>query len=172
MLGWASARRVPLLHASDVLIHFEDNRPLLTIGCAAYDLAWRCCPSDPLAIAGVPEVLVVPDEAALLDAMRTSLLDGHVTPMLDALQRSVRLGTVRCSARCLRHRLRHPAGRRRAARRHGANIGTLLEALGMTTWSRSSPTPAASRSVQRRTCCLAFTLPQPKVCSGCCITPT
>jgi ferric iron reductase protein FhuF len=23
--------------------------------------------------------------------------------------------------------------------------------------------------VQRKTCCLAFTLPQPKVCKGCCI---
>jgi ferric iron reductase protein FhuF len=23
--------------------------------------------------------------------------------------------------------------------------------------------------VQRRTCCLAFTLPEPKICSGCCI---
>jgi hypothetical protein len=23
--------------------------------------------------------------------------------------------------------------------------------------------------VQRRTCCLAFTLPEPKVCAGCCI---
>jgi ferric iron reductase protein FhuF len=23
--------------------------------------------------------------------------------------------------------------------------------------------------IQRRTCCLAFTLPEPKICSGCCI---
>jgi ferric iron reductase protein FhuF len=24
-------------------------------------------------------------------------------------------------------------------------------------------------TVQRRTCCLAFTLPSPKVCQGCCV---
>jgi ferric iron reductase protein FhuF len=33
-----------------------------------------------------------------------------------------------------------------------------------------TPDPQTGRlSIQRRTCCLAFTLPEPKICSGCCI---
>ena len=31
------------------------------------------------------------------------------------------------------------------------------------------PGPTGEPAVQRRTCCLAFTLPQPKVCGGCCL---
>ena len=43
---------------------------------------------------------------------------------------------------------------------------TLLAALGVDHLVEISP----QLGVQRRTCCLAFTLPQPKICSGCCIT--
>jgi ferric iron reductase protein FhuF len=31
------------------------------------------------------------------------------------------------------------------------------------------PGPTGELTVQRKTCCLAFTLPQPKVCAGCCL---
>ena len=30
--------------------------------------------------------------------------------------------------------------------------------------------PGGRPTVQRKTCCLAFTLPRPKICAGCCIT--
>jgi len=42
---------------------------------------------------------------------------------------------------------------------------TLLAALGVDHLVEIGP----QLTIQRRTCCLAFTLPQPKVCAGCCI---
>jgi hypothetical protein len=42
---------------------------------------------------------------------------------------------------------------------------TLLSALGVEDLVEVSEEPA----VRRHTCCLAFTLPEPKVCRGCCI---
>jgi hypothetical protein len=171
VLGWASARRVPLLHASDVLIHFEDKRPLVTIGYRR-TTSVAVLPSDPLAIAGVPEVIVVPDERSLLDAMRMSLLDGHVTPMLDAMHRTVRLGQ-----RTLLGSLSSGIGNgilRAADALPGstvANIGTVLGALGIDDLVEIVPGAGGEPFVQRRTCCLAFTLPEPKLCSGCCIKP-
>ena len=44
---------------------------------------------------------------------------------------------------------------------------TLLGALGVADLVEITPGPA----VHRHTCCLAFTLPEPKVCRGCCLTP-
>jgi hypothetical protein len=171
VLGWASARRVPLLHASDVLIHFEDKRPLVTIGYRR-TTAVAVLPSDPLAVAGVPEVIVVPDERSLLDAMRTSLLDGHVTPMLDAMHRTVRLGQ-RTLLGSLSSGIANGILRAADALPGGtaANIGTVLGALGIDDLVEIVPGAGGEPFVQRRTCCLAFTLPEPKLCSGCCIKP-
>jgi hypothetical protein len=49
-------------------------------------------------------------------------------------------------------------------------IGTLLGALGVEDLIELVKTPAGNLDVQRKTCCLAFTLPTPKICTGCCIT--
>jgi len=69
VLGWASARRVPLLTSTDVLMHFDDPRPLITLGLHP-DIPVAVLPSDPLAVSGLPQVRVVPDEAALLVELR------------------------------------------------------------------------------------------------------
>jgi hypothetical protein len=171
VLGWASARRVPLLRASDVLVHFEDHRPLLTLGYRrTIDVA--VLPSDPLALSGLPEVVVVPDEAALLSAFRSSLIDDHVTPMLDAIHGEVRLG-----ARTLMGSLASGIanGLVRAADwlpgSTSDNISTVLEALELDDLIELVSGPSGQLSVQRRTCCLAFTLPEPKLCAGCVIKP-
>jgi hypothetical protein len=171
VLGWASARRVPLLNASDVLIHFEDRRPLVTIGYRRSTTV-AVLPSDPLAVAGRPEVLVVPDERGLLDAMAASLLDGHVMPMLDAMHERVRLGH-RTLLGSLSSGIAN--GMLRAADVLPGptveNIGTVLAALGLDDLVELLPGANGEPLVQRKTCCLAFTLPEPKVCSGCCIRP-
>ena len=109
VLGWASARRVPLLDA--------DRRadPLRGPPAAAHHrpappTTVAVLPSDPLALAGLPEVRVVADEAALLAALRASLLDGHLAP---ADRRDPPRGPGRrpYAARLgrLRHRVRHAA---------------------------------------------------------------
>ncbi|MFD0973454.1 IucA/IucC family C-terminal-domain containing protein [Plantactinospora endophytica] len=169
VLGWASARRVPLLRPSDVLVRFEDHRPLLTLGMRrSTEIA--VLPSDPLALSGLPEVRVVLGEAELLAALRASLLDAHLTPMLDALQQQVRVG-ARTLLGSVASGVSHGVLRAADALPGGSaeTIGTLLDTLGVADLVDLVPGPTGELTVQRKTCCLAFTLPQPKVCAGCCI---
>jgi hypothetical protein len=169
VLGWASARRVPLLTADDVLMHFNDPRPLITLGLRA-DIPVAVLPSDPIALSGLPQVRVVPDEAELLTAFRQSLLDEHLTPMLDAIHGRVRLGK-----RTLLGSLASGVAYAVLRSPHvlpgssAAVIDTLLTTLDVADLIELVPSPNGRLDVQRKTCCLAFTLPQPKICHGCCI---
>jgi hypothetical protein len=169
VLGWASARRVPMLTSSNVLIHFDDPRPLVTIGLRA-DTPIVVLPSDPLALSGLPQVRVVADEATLLTALKTALLDEHLGPMLDAIHHRVRLGK-RTLLGSLSSGVAY-AVLRSADVLPGSSaetIETLLSALGVEDLIELVPAPNGKLDVQRKTCCLAFTLPQPKICQGCCI---
>ncbi|BCJ53421.1 hypothetical protein Asp14428_48960 [Actinoplanes sp. NBRC 14428] len=169
VLGWASARRVPLLTGADVLIHFDDPRPLVTLGLHP-DVTVAVLPSDPLALSGLPGVRVVPSEAALLEELRRSLLDEHLEPLLDAIHGKVRLGK-RTLLGSLASGVAY--GVLRSADvlpgSSAENIGVLLGTLGVEDLIELVPGRAGKLDVQRKTCCLAFTLPKPKVCMGCCI---
>lgn len=169
VLGWASARRVPLLHPSDVLIHFEDHHQLLTLGLRSSTTV-AVLPSDPLALAGDPGIRVVADEAALLDALRASLLDAHFTPLIEAIRGEVRIGT-RTLLGSVASGIAHGVLRASDALPgfSAESIRTLLGALGLSDLVELVPGPAGEPAVQRRTCCLAFTLPRPKICQGCCV---
>ena len=171
VLGWASARRVPLLYPNDVMMHFEDRRPLLTLGFRR-SVAVAVLPSDPLALSGLPQVRVMQDEAALLGALRASLLDAHLNPLLDAIHQEVRVG-ARTLLGSVSSGIAH--GILRAADvlpgSTVEHIGTLLTTLGVEDLIELVPGPNGDLAVQRKTCCLAFTLPQPKICTGCCIKP-
>jgi hypothetical protein len=169
VLGWASARRVPLLHPEDVLVRIGEQAPLLTLGLRRTTPV-AVLPSDPLALAGPPEVRVVAGEAELLDALRSSLLDAHLTPMIEALHTQVRLGTrtlLGSVASGVAHGVLRAADALPGS--SAETIGTLLEALGVADLVDLVPGPTGELTVQRKTCCLAFTLPQPKVCAGCCL---
>lgn len=171
VLGWASARRVPLLDPADVLIHFEDHRPLVTLGLRRSTTV-AVLPSDPLALAAPPEVRVVADEAELLGLLRASLLDAHLTPMVEAIQAEVRIG-ARTLLGSVASGVAHGVLRAADALPGSAveAVDTLLGALGVRDLVELVPGPAGVPTVQRRTCCLAFTLPQPKYCQGCCVRP-
>lgn len=169
VLGWASARRVPLVDPANVLVHFEDHRPLLTIGLSpTIDVA--VLPTDPLALGGTPHVQAVPDEAALLATLRESLLDAHLAPMLGRIRAGVRLGE-RTMLGSLASGVAYGILRAADALPGSAteSIHTLLNALGVDDLVDMVPGPDGRPTVQRRTCCLAFTLPEPRICSGCCI---
>ncbi|MBP1786215.1 hypothetical protein J3R08_006065 [Micromonospora sp. HB375] len=169
VLGWASARRVPLLDPADVLVHFEDHHQLLTLGLRA-STPVAVLPGDPLALAGAPGVVVVPDEAALLGALRASLLDAHFAPLIAAIQGEVRIGTrtlLGSVASGIAHGILRAADALPGS--SVATVGTLLGALDLNDLVELVPGPAGEPTVQRRTCCLAFTLPRPKVCQGCCV---
>ncbi|MFC7276625.1 hypothetical protein ACFQS1_21760 [Paractinoplanes rhizophilus] len=169
VLGYASARRIPLLTGANVLMHFRDPRPLVTLGLhPAIPVA--VLPHDPLALSGLPQVRVVADEDALLAELRRSLLDDHLTPLLDAIHDRVRLGK-RTLLGSLASGVAY--GVLRSADvlpgPSAETIGRLLHALGVEDLIELVPDAAGKLDVQRKTCCLAFTLPQPKVCRGCCI---
>jgi hypothetical protein len=169
VLGWASARRVPLLTGTDVLMHFNDPRPLVTLGLSK-DITVAVLPSDPLALSGLAQVRVVADEAALLEELRRSLMDEHLTPLLDAIHAKVRLGK-RTLLGSLSSGVAY-AVLRSADVLPGSSaesIATLLGTLGIDDLIELVPGRAGQLDVQRKTCCLAFTLPKPKVCMGCCI---
>jgi Ferric iron reductase FhuF-like transporter len=170
VLGFASARRVPLLTGSNVLIHFADSRPLVTVGLRA-DTPVAVLAGDPLALSGLPQVRVVPDEAALLAQLRASLLDQHLDPVLDAIHRTVRLGK-RTLLGSLASGVAY--GVLRSADvlpgPSAETIGKLLTALGVEDLIELVPDATGKLDVQRKTCCLAFTLPTPKICRGCCIS--
>jgi hypothetical protein len=168
VLAYASSRRVPLLSPDNVLVHFRTPRPLLTLGLRA-DIPVAVLPGDPIALAGLPQVKVVEDETALLDELRRTLLDETVTPLLDAIHDRLRLGK-----RLLLGSLASGVAQgvlRSADTLPGPSAETienLQTALGV-----QDLTELVDREgkldVQRKTCCLAFTLPTPKVCRGCCI---
>ncbi len=169
VLGYASARRVPLLTADDVLVHFTDPRPLVTLGLRA-DIPVAVLPGDPLAISGLPQVRVVADETALLTELRRSLLDEHLTPLLDAIHDRVRLGQ-RTLLGSLSSGIAYGVLRSADALPGSSaeTIDRLNAALGIDDLIELVRDRQGKLDVQRKTCCLAFTLPQPKVCKGCCI---
>jgi hypothetical protein len=169
VLGWASARRVPLLYPSDVLVHFEDHEPVPTLGLRR-SVEVAVLPDDSLARSQLPEIRVVPGEAELLGALRLSLLDAHLTPMLDSIQARVRVGT-RTLLGSVASGVAYGILRAADALPGSSvrNIGTLLSALDVADLIELVPGPGGEPTVQRKTCCLAFTLPQPKICTGCCL---
>ena len=170
-LGWASARRVPLMRADDVLLRMDDAGPLVDVGLRT-GTTIAVLPNDPLAVAGLPEVLVVPDEAAMLRALRESLLDQHMTPLLDKMHSRAKVGP-RTLLGSLSSGIAY-AVLQAADALPGSSaetIGTLLDALDIGDLIELVPGPDGALTVQRRTCCLAFTLPDPKICPGCCIRP-
>ena len=145
--GWVAARRVPRLTADDVLVRLD--APIAPVRLGLRDPGF-----------GPPAEL------------RRTLLDDHVLPVLDGLQ-----GVVRISRRIMLGSL--AAGLAHAARHAirvvpGASpseVGDLLAALDLGDLLDWSADETGLVSIRRRTCCLAFTLPEPRFCGDCCVLP-
>ncbi len=169
VLGWASARRVPLLTATDAVMHFDDPRPLVTLGVRPATTV-AVLPGDPLALTGHPHVRVVADEDALLAEFRRAVYDEHLGPLLDAIHGQVRLGK-RTLLGSLASGIAYGVLRSADALPGSSaeSIDRLLGVLGVRDLIELYPGRHGKLDVRRKTCCLAFTLPKPKVCPGCCI---
>jgi hypothetical protein len=168
VLGFASARRVPLMAPDRVLVRYSPAQPFLTL--ALREPVTAVLAGDPITATDTPGLVVVPDEAALLGVLRSSLVDGHLEPMLERIQEHVHVGrrTLFGSvASGIAHGLSRAADALPGSTIEAADA--VLAALDADDLVRLTPRPEGGLHVQRRTCCLAFTLPQPKVCSGCCI---
>jgi hypothetical protein len=170
VLGYATARRVPLVRPSGVVLQWSTTQPFMRVGLTTVDVA--VLPSDPILVHGRRRGLrVVPHENALLDELRTSLMDEHLTPILGHIRSRLHLGR-RTLWGSLASGVAH--GLSRAADViPGPTLQTaerVLSSLGVADLVELGPRPGDSGlTVQRKTCCLAFTLPEPKICSGCCI---
>ncbi|MEV4346836.1 (2Fe-2S)-binding protein [Actinoplanes sp. NPDC049596] len=162
VFGWVAARRVPHLTTAQVLVRFDDRYAPARLGLRE-DIPVSVLPDDPLAGRGEPRVSVVSDEAALLATLRRTLLDEHVTPLLDAVQ-----GAARVSRRLLLGSL--SAGIAHAAQRASTVAGAppgettgqvlrMLDVAHLVDWN--------TERVRRRTCCLAFTIPHQRFCADC-----
>jgi hypothetical protein len=117
-------------------------------------------------------IRVLPDGEALVTAMRETLVDQHLAPMLDNIRARVNLGrrTLWGSvASGVAHGLSRAAPDLPVPAFEAAT--GILAALGLDDLVELAPLGGseAGLSIQRKTCCLAFTLPEPTVCLGCCI---
>jgi hypothetical protein len=169
VLGYAVARRVPLLHPETVVVRYGQREPFLTAGLTTVDTA--VLPNDPLALAGGEGVRVVADEAALLTAMRESLVDSHFEPVVANLHHEVRLGH-RTLFGSLASGIANGLSRASDVL-PGSTVElatTVLSALGLADLVDLAPRPGGGLRVARRTCCLAFHLPEPRTCAGCVIS--
>jgi hypothetical protein len=168
VLGFATARRVPLMSPDRVLVRASAAKPFLTL--ALHEPRTAVLAGDPIAATDAPGLVVVPDEAALLDILRTSLVEEHLEPLLDRVREHVHIGRrtlVGSVASGIAHGLSRAADALPGSTLATAN--TILAALDADDLVELTVRPEGGLRVQRRTCCLAFTLPKPKVCSGCCI---
>jgi hypothetical protein len=172
LVGYVSSRRVPLPRAGDVLVRYRGHRPFVTIGLRQPAVAML--DSDPLAAgpsAGRdPRIQVRPDRAALLADLRRALLDEHLEPLLDAIRGRIHLGR-RTLLGSLASDCAHALARTADAIPGPVTdtIDEVLSALGVADLVEVSTRADGKLFIQRRTCCLAFTLPTPKICTGCCI---
>jgi len=168
VLGYATARRVPLMEPSQVLVRYSDHQPFLCAGLA--DPALAVLPTDPIAAHGLPGIQVVPDEAALLATLRTTLVDQHLGPLVERLHLRLHLGR-RTLWGSLASGVAHGVSRA-ADVLPGSTLDcvtTLLSTLDLDGLVDLTPQPNGRLWVQRRTCCLAFALPEPRICTGCVI---
>ncbi len=95
------------------------------------------------------------------EALREKLLDQHLLPVLDGLHGLTHLGR-RTLLGAVASGVAHAVVR--SGRLDVA--APVLDALGVADLVEITP----AGEVHRRTCCLAFALPEPKVCRGCCLT--
>lgn len=142
VVGYAAARRVPIMTPSEVLVQYSPHQPFVRLGLR-----------DPLVV-----------EDASLATLRSAVLDEHLLPLIEQIQTHVHLGTRTLLGSVA-------SGTAYALSRAGlaAQAPEVLAALGVDDLVELMLQPDGQARIHRKTCCLAFTLPTPKVCSGCCI---
>jgi hypothetical protein len=168
VLSWAVARRVPHIEADNVLVRFGAKSPLLEVGLASPSVV--VLPDDPLAQSGLPGISVAADEEILLKTLRVNLLDRHLDPLSDRIHDEVKVGR-RTLLGSVASGIAYAVVRARGVLPEPAaeTAMTLLKALDLDDLVELTAGPGNEPAVRRKTCCLAFTLPQPKICSGCCL---
>jgi hypothetical protein len=175
LLGYAAARRVPLPQPGSLALNWSPQAPFVTVGLIPGRLRVAVLAGDPVS-AGTPahtgpEVLPVRDELALRHELRVALMDEHFVPVMAAIRSRVPVGarTLRGSVASA---VAHAFSRAAAVVPGSAHemASAMLAMFGLDGLvDIATAEHGAGLRVRRRTCCLAFTLPQPKICSDCCL---
>ena len=169
VLGYTGVRRVPLLRPDAVRVRWSTTAPFLQVALIPDAFEVAVLGPDPLAAAGRSALRIAADDDELLALLRASLLDDHLEPLMDQIRRRVHLGRhalLGSVASGIAHGLSRSADVMSGPTLEVAH--KMLEALDLAGLVELAPAPVGV-SVHRRTCCLAFTLPTPKVCTDCCI---
>jgi hypothetical protein len=178
LIGYAGARRVPLPALDNVLVRYSSQQPFVRM--ALHRPVVAVLPGDPLAAFAVPgrhsrqhgfQITVCEDDEALRREMRRVLVDEHLEPLMAGIRERVHLGR-----RTLWGSLASGAAHALAKTDDSVPgpvlplIEEVLASLGVADLvDITVDQETGGLSIARRTCCLAFTLPQPKICVGCCI---
>jgi ferric iron reductase protein FhuF len=114
----------------------------------------------------------------MLGVLRESLLDAHLAPLVEAIHARVKVGTrtlLGSVSSGIAYGVLRTAGVVSGSTGPASTagsveaIGTLLRALDLDDLIELVPGPSGEPTVRRKTCCLAFALPESKICAGCCI---
>lgn len=170
VLGWALNRRVPLATAEAVMVRPGPGDNRLSTALVGAEVA--VLPGDPLA--GSEGTVTARDEDDLLARAGHALLAGHLVPVQDALAGRTKLGG-RSLCGSVAEAAAHPLliAMPRLTPDPRAAAARLLAAFGPPLADLLDLTPAPEGTpYRRRTCCLAFTLPQYGFCATCCIPRT
>jgi ferric iron reductase protein FhuF len=163
VLGYAAARRLPDISPDNVVYRYDPaDKHLVTVGLRN---------SRTTGLLGDPYAQhAVSGDAALLPLLRDAMLGRHLDPLVDRIRARVHvgrrtlLGSLASSVALLLSR--------GADALPGSTLDTanaVLATLDIADLVTMTAQPGGRLDVQRRTCCLAFTLPEPKICGGCCI---
>jgi hypothetical protein len=171
VLGYTGVRRVPLLRPDAVLVRWSTTAPFLKVALVPAALEVAVLGTDPLAAAdrSAGTLRIAADDGELLALLRASLLEDHLEPLMDQIRGRVHLGRhalLGSVASGIAHGLSRSADVLAGPRLQVAH--RMLGALDLDGLVDLAPA-RVGLSVHRRTCCLAFTLPTPKVCTDCCI---
>jgi hypothetical protein len=166
VLGYATGTRLPLLYPERVFVRWAPQAPLVTVALDRVTVA--VLPHDKLA--KHPSTLVVADRHEALALLRTSLVDAHLAPLIGQLAARSKLG-ARTLWGSVASGIAHGVARAASVLPDRAVTISeeLLAGLGLDDLVELAEGPDRSLRVRRRTCCLAFKLPQPKVCTDCCL---
>lgn len=166
VLGYISARRVPLLDADNFVFTVSEDEPMFSGRQVRPQFA--ALPSDRMAT--VPGMEIVANEGALLRRMRVSLFEGHLEPVLEAIRREVRIGR-RTLLGSLASGLAYAAANCSAVGRDSteAVARLLLEVFDVADLVDVFTDEDGRFTYRRHTCCLAFTIKGRGLCSTCCV---
>jgi len=154
--AWATARELPLLSADNVLVQLLPAAPYIAVGLRRGTSA--VLPTSPASRA--PGAIVLRDEGAQLDFFRSTLIDGHLRPLVERTREIQRVGE------------RMLWGQAAAAIAYAFADVSASAMLDTALFTGALPFPdlagvGEDETVWRITCCLSFASPGLTACRDC-----